>query len=101
MKEIESFTRTYVLRVTWIPVRPLTTLYEICKQLNSQIKKEGPAGLNNNRGMRQSLENLSPGKSPGDDGFTADFYNCFFFDLVSLDLVNSQHCLHGGGDVDI
>lgn len=76
---MESFTRTYVLRMTWIPVRPLTTLYEICKQLNSQIKKEGPAGLNNNRGMRQSLENLSPGKSPGDDGFTADRFTIVSF----------------------
>ena len=34
------------------------------------------------------LNTFPTGKSPGDDGFTAEFYNCFF-DLVSHDLVNS------------
>ena len=35
------------------------------------------------------LKTFPAGNSPGDDGFTAEFYNCFF-DLVSRDLPISQ-----------
>jgi len=41
------------------------------------------------------LKTSPAGKSPGDDGFTAEFYN-FFFDLVSRDLVNSFNTAYKG-----
>ena len=46
------------------------------------------------------LKTLPAGKSPGDDGFTAEFYNCFF-DLVSRDLVNSFNTAYKEGKLSI
>ena len=61
------------------------------------MKKEGIRGLHNDRGMRQNLKNFSPSKSPGDDGFMAEFY-CSFFDVVSRDLVNSFNAAYKEGE---
>ena len=44
------------------------------------------------------LKTFPPGKSPGDDGFTAEFY-CCFFDLVSRDLVNSFNAAYKEGEL--
>ena len=46
------------------------------------------------------LKTFPAGKSPGDDGFTAEFYNCFF-DLVSRDLVNSFNTAYNEGELSI
>ena len=46
------------------------------------------------------LKTFPAGKSPGDDGFTAEFYNCFF-DLVSSDLVNSFNTAYNEGELSI
>ena len=46
------------------------------------------------------LKTFPPGKSPGDDGFTAEFY-CCFFDLVSRDLVNSFNAAYKEGELSI
>lgn len=46
------------------------------------------------------LKTFPTGKSPGDDGFTAEFYNCFF-DLVSRDLVNSFNTAYKEGMMSI
>ena len=46
------------------------------------------------------LKTFPVGKSPGDDGFTAEFYNCFF-DLVSRDLVNSFNTAYNEGELSI
>ena len=46
------------------------------------------------------LKTFPPGKSPGDDGFTAEFY-CCFFDLVSRDLVNSFNAAYQEGELSI
>ena len=46
------------------------------------------------------LKTFPPGKSPGDDGFTAEFYT-YFFDLVSHDLVNSFNTAYKEGELSI
>ena len=38
--------------------------------------------------MKKSLETFENGKSPGEDGFTVEFYK-HFFDLVGKDLLAS------------
>ena len=44
----------------------------------------------------EECANFPPGKSPGDDGFTAEFYYCFFH-LVNRDLVNSFNAAYKEG----
>ena len=44
------------------------------------------------------IKTFSVGKSLGDDGFTAEFYNCFF-DLMSCDLVNSFNTAYKEGEL--
>ena len=36
---------------------------------------------------KEVLKTFSSGKSPGEGGFTWEFYNCFF-DILSEDLIN-------------
>ena len=43
------------------------------------------------------LRTLSSGKSPGEDGFTWEFYNCFF-DLPGQDLVNCFNEAYAKGE---
>ena len=44
------------------------------------------------------LKTFPAGKTPGDDGFTLEFYNCFF-DLVIRDLVNSFSAAYNEGEL--
>ena len=46
------------------------------------------------------LKTLSSGKSPGEDGFTWEFYNCFF-DLLSEDLINCYNAAYKKGEMSI
>ena len=46
------------------------------------------------------LKIFPPGKSPGDDGFTAEFCTCFF-DSVSHDLVSSFNAANKGEELSI
>ena len=46
------------------------------------------------------LRTFSSGKSPGDDGFTWEFYKCFF-DLLGQDLVNSFNALYRAGEMSL
>ena len=49
---------------------------------------------------KESLDTFSPGKSPGEDGFTVEFY-LTFFDLIGEDLVNSLNSAYQNGELSI
>ena len=46
------------------------------------------------------LKTFSSGKSPGEDGFTWEFYICFF-DLLSEDLINCYNAAYREGEMSI
>ena len=49
---------------------------------------------------KKSLETFQNGKSPGEDGFTAEFY-AFFFELLGHDLVASLNAAYELGELSI
>ena len=50
------------------------------------------------KGIRKVLETLSNDKSPGEDGFTAEFYK-FFYELVGSDLIACFNEAHKSGEL--
>lgn len=50
--------------------------------------------------FKDTLCTLSKGKSPGEDGFTWEFYNCFF-DLLGQDLVDSFNASYRAGKMSL
>ena len=49
---------------------------------------------------KDTLKSFSNGKSPGEDGFTVEFYRCFF-DILGNDLVDSLNTAHEKGQLSI
>ena len=51
-------------------------------------EKDELEGLFTLKECKNVLETFEDNKSPGEDGFTAEFYK-YFFDLLGIDLINS------------
>ena len=49
---------------------------------------------------KESLDSFSSGKSPGEDGFTVEFYSKFF-DLIGNNLVESLNAAYENGQLSI
>ena len=47
-----------------------------------------------------ALNSMGTGKSPGEDGFTVEFYRCFF-DILGNDLLNSLNAAYENGEMSI
>ena len=49
---------------------------------------------------KESLDSFSSGKSPGEDGFTVEFYSKFFY-LIGNDLVESLNATYENEQLSI
>ena len=75
-------------------MRPLMILYVVCKLTDEE--RENLEGYITIEECSKVLQTFPAGKSTGDDGFKAKFYNCFF-DLVRRDSVNSFNTAYKEG----
>ena len=57
-------------------------------------------GLFTVKECKNVLETFEDNKSPGEDGFTAEFYK-YFFDLLGTDLINSLNQAFEVGELSI
>jgi len=66
----------------------------------SQEDREKADGLVTYAECKESLGSFSSGKSPGEDGFTVEFYSKVF-DLIGNDLVESLNAAYENGKLSI
>ena len=83
------------MKFAGFPNQSPSTNYELTDQEREEL--EGYITIEE---CAKVLKTFPPGKSPGDDGFTAEFYTCFF-DLVSHELVNSFNTAYKEGELSI
>ena len=62
--------------------------------------RDEPEGEITLKECQDILRTFKREKSPGDDGFTWEFYNCFF-DLLGRDLVGNFNSAYNTGDMSI
>ena len=99
LEEIEIFYKELYTSITSVENAPFTSFIENLElprledSLSSEL--EGEITL---KECKDILSTFSRGKSPGDDGFTWEFYNCFF-DLLGQDLVDSFNASHRAGEM--
>jgi len=67
--------------------------------LSQEVCEKGD-GLVTYAECKESLDSFSSGKSPGEDGFTVEFYSKFF-DLIVNDLVESLNAAYENGQLSI
>ena len=68
-------------------------------KLENEVRDEleGEITVNECQGI---LRTFKRGKSPGEDGFTWEFYNCFFY-ILGQDLVDSFNASYYAGEMSI
>ena len=99
LEEIEIFYKELYTSITTVENAPFTSFIENLElprledSLSSEL--EGEITL---KECKDILSTFSRGKSPGDDGFTWEFYNCFF-DLLGQDLVDSFNASYRAGEM--
>ena len=76
----------------------LKSLLETLKYQNSKIQLEMNWKVKSLSRNVRTFFVLSREKSPGDDGFTWEFYNCFFY-LLGRDLVDSFNSAYNTGEM--
>ena len=99
LEEIEIFYKELYTSITSVENAPFTSFIENLElprledSLSSEL--EGEITL---KECKDILSTFSRGKSPGDDGFTWEFYNCFF-DLLGQDLVDRFNASYRAGEM--
>ena len=68
-------------------------------KLENEVRDELEGEITVNE-CQDILRTFKRGKLPGDDGFTWEFYNCFF-DILGQDLVDSFNASYNAGEMSI
>ena len=68
-------------------------------KLENEVRDELEGEITVNE-CQDILRTFKRGKSPGDDGFTWEFYNCFF-DILGQDLADSFNASYNAGEMSI
>ena len=68
-------------------------------KLENEVRDELEGEITVNE-CQDILQTFKRGKSPGDDGFPWEFYNCFF-DILGQDLVDSFNASYNAGEMSI
>ena len=93
LEEIEIFYKELYTSIISVENAQFTSF---TKNLEDSVSSElGDITL---KECKDILSTFSSGKSPGEDGFTWEFYNCFF-NLLGQDLVNSFNASYRAGEM--
>ena len=80
--------------------------HEFTNNINQQLPKLSTEQCNGIEGKLtlnecwEALKSMGTGRSPREDGFTAEFYKCFF-EIVGKDLLNSYNAAYENGEMSV
>ena len=99
LEEIEIFYKELYTSITSIENSQFTSFTENLElpRLEDSVSSELEGDITLKE-CKDILSTFSRGKSPGEDGFTWEFYNCFF-DLLGQDLVDSFNTSYRAGEM--
>ena len=99
LEEVEIFYTELYTSIISVEKAPFTSFIENLElsRLDESVSSELEGEITPKE-CKDTLITFSRGKSPGEDGFTWEFYNCFF-DLLGQDLVDSFNASYRAGEV--
>ena len=99
LEEIEIFYKELYTSITSVENSQFTSFTENLElpRLEDSVSSELEGDITLKE-CKDILSTFSRGKSPGEDGFTWEFYNCFF-DLLGQDLVDSFNTSYRAGEM--